>query len=239
MNLENLSSYDSILKNFEYLDLNKTSDPKELTSDNLPSNKSWSKKLFKCTICNVKSSSSMDFEKHMNGKRHFENAGLINSIPVQNIDIQTTNLKGNGVSKRSKSIICDLCQVIVFGNIDEHMTGKKHMLKAGLATSIQVDKPYIKRIDLEARVMQSQSNHSNNDIVYKYPTRKSRRLNSLRCTICNVQSSSNIDFEMHMNGKRHFENVQFNNSIEVESSLVTMSNYDSQSVTDDSEVALI
>ena len=98
MNKKNVSSYDSILKNFENLDLNKTSVPKDLTSDNLPSNKPRSKHSFTCTVCNVHSSSSLDFENHMNGKRHFENVRFNNSIQVENSPASRTNYGSQSVT---------------------------------------------------------------------------------------------------------------------------------------------
>ena len=240
MNTESLSTYDSVLQKLEHLDVNKTSHSKIVNIDNTPLQKPNIKKSFKCTICNVKSSSSKDLANHIKGRKHLTKSRLANSVPVQNFDVSINNLKADQLIKGANKIICDLCNVTVSGqvNIDEHISGKKHMLKAGLASSIPVQKPD-KKTEFKARVTQSQISNSDNDIVDKYPTRKPRRQNPLRCTICNVQSSSNIDFEMHMNGKRHFENARFNNSIEVESSLVSMSNYDSQSVTDEFEVASI
>ena len=238
MDKENLSSYDSVIQSFEHLDLNKTSDPKIEIKNKLPVNKPISKNTFKCTVCDIQFGSSIDFEIHIKGRKHLAKSGLANSIPVQNLDIPRTNLKAEGLAKVAQTITCDLCKVIVSSqaNIDEHMSGKKHMLKAGLASSIPVQNSDITKTRFKARVTQSQNSHSNNVIGDKYPNSTPRRQKSFGCTVCGIYLSSSIDLSIHMNGKRHFERANLNNSIPVENSNIPSTNFKEDGLTEKDKV---
>ena len=145
MNKENLSPKNLGLQILDFSDANKTSDPKIVVENQISLKKPSSRRSINCTICDIDLKSNIDFEKHINGKRHLKKTGQANSVPVKNLDIPSTNQKAEDATKRDKTMICDLCQVIAFcqADIDAHMSGKKHLRKIGLSNSIQVQRQNI------------------------------------------------------------------------------------------------
>ncbi|GMI76791.1 hypothetical protein HRI_001348400 [Hibiscus trionum] len=182
-----------------------------------------------CTICNVACNSLEVFAKHLSGRRHAAQAGL---IAVDGIGPYLAALrandhfwnKGKKTAKIVQSSWCDVCQINCNSNdaYAQHLSGKKHLKnvenleksKDGTQAGTNM---MIKPVENPA------ANGSHGVINVQYPvaaqpeaskedleTKKRKVMEggaaaaAVRvCTICNVVCNSQKVFEFHLTGQKH------------------------------------
>ncbi|KAK8617167.1 hypothetical protein V6N13_117134 [Hibiscus sabdariffa] len=181
-----------------------------------------------CTICNVACNSFEVFAKHLSGRRHAAQAGL---IAVDSIGPSHFWNKGKKATKIVQSSWCDVCQINCNSNdaYAQHLSGKKHLknlenlekskngtLDPSMATPAATNQ-------MSKAVENTAANNSYGVINVQFPvaaqpeaskedleTKKRKVMEggaaaaAVRvCTTCNVVCNSQKVFEFHLTGQKH------------------------------------
>ncbi|GMI95250.1 hypothetical protein like AT5G61190 [Hibiscus trionum] len=183
-----------------------------------------------CTICNVACNSLEVFAKHLSGRRHAAQAGLIS---VDSIGPYHFWNKGKKTTKIVQSSWCDVCQINCNSNdaYAQHLSGKKHLKnlenleksKNGTRDH-SMGTPAATNPNLAIKPVENPAaNSSYGAINAQSPvaaqpeaskedleTKKRKVMEggaaaaSVRvCTICNVVCNSQKVFEFHLTGQKH------------------------------------
>jgi len=147
-----------------------------------PSPKSNEQSEFFCNICNIRLSSQVTYNDHINGKSHKKKVDCGNQT--------------NG------SFLCQLCGITMTGQqtYDAHINGKLHAKKLAAKGSQEKTVPDLEsNLDIASQDLSKDMKAQDPD----YTMNITLTPNQLHCKVCDLILNSQITYDVHISGKNH------------------------------------
>ena len=186
--------------------------------------------MFKCEVCDVELTSEVDLTNHMGGRKH--QAKLANWNHAEGTSLPQIPATSPSLVQKEVTYECQLCEISMTGeeNLKAHKAGKKHRAKLAAANLTGADgNSQTTRsnnpgafhctlcdltlsgpVDLEnhkagkshqAKLTSGQA--SKEDPGRQLCQKPSMPSSDLRCDLCDVKFTGDVDLRAHMDGKKH------------------------------------
>ena len=184
--------------------------------------------MFMCEVCDIELTSEVDLKNHMGGRKH--QAKLANMNHAEGKSLPQISSTSPSLVQKEVTYECELCEISMTGEEDlrAHKAGKKHQAKLAAANLTGADgnsqttrsnNPGAFHCTLCDLTLSGPVDLENHKAGKAHLAKLTRGLDSkkegsgaggqfqvsnmLRCDLCNVKFTGDVDLKAHMAGKKH------------------------------------